>query len=104
MKTILAHKLTDRQLTVLRECEQGDTIKDIRTLRKLALLGVVTLHEHTGEIVRHVWGMLVRAFYIDDADTFEIEGVGVFRHQYFSGCFFPYLIKAELDELGRVRC
>jgi hypothetical protein len=95
MKKIHARKLTDCQLAVLRSCAPGDTVKDIRTLRKLALLGVVTLHEHTGEVVKHVWGMLVRAFYIDDADTFEVEGVGVFRAKYFSGCVFPLLIKSE---------
>ncbi len=94
MTTIPAKKLTSRQLAVLQRFGPGETVNDIRTLRKLALLGVVKLHDHTGEIVRHVIGMLVRAFYIDDADTFEVEGVGVFRQKYCDGCFFPYLIKA----------
>ena len=48
--------------------------------------------------------MTVRAFYIDDAETFEVEGAGIFRRKYFSGCFFPYLIKAQFDELGRIVC
>jgi hypothetical protein len=95
MKIIPANKLTECQLAVLHNCASGEAVEDIRTLRKLALLGVVKLHEHTGEVVRHVWGMLVRAFYIDDADTFEVEGVGIFCQKYFSGCFFPYLIKVE---------
>ncbi len=95
MTTIPAKKLTSRQLSVLQRFGPGDTVNDIRTLRKLSRLGVVKLHEHTGEIVRHVWGMLVKAFYIHDADTFEVEGVGVFRQKYCDGCFFPYLIKAE---------
>lgn len=37
----------------------GDVVHDLRTLKKLACLGVLTLHDHTGRIVRHVWGMLV---------------------------------------------
>ena len=104
MKKIPAKKLTECQLAVLRGYAPGETVKDIRALRKLALLGVVKLHDHTGEIVRHVWGMLVRAYYIDEAETFEVEGVGVFRQKYFSGCFFPYLIKAQFNELGRIVC
>ncbi len=94
MTTIPAKQLTLRQLAVLQKFGPGDMVNDIRTLRKLSRLGVVKLHEHTGEIVRHVIGMLVRAFYIDDADTFEVEGVGVFRQKYYDGCFFPYLVKA----------
>ncbi len=104
MKKIPANKLTECQLSVLRGYAPGESVKDIRTLRKLAILGVVKLHDHTGEMVRHVWGMTVRAFYIDDAETFEVEGAGVFRRKYFSGCFFPYLIKAQFDELGRIVC
>jgi hypothetical protein len=95
MTTIPAKKLTSRQLAVLQKFGPGDTVNDIRTLRKLSLLGVVKLHDHTGEVVRHVWGMLVRACYVDEADTFEVEGVGVVRQKYFSGCFYLYLIKAE---------
>ncbi len=95
MTTIPAKQLTSRQLAVLQRFGPGETVNDIRTLRKLSRLGVVKLHDHTGEIVRHVIGMLVLAFYIDDADTFEVEGVGVFRQKYCDGCFYPYLIKAE---------
>jgi hypothetical protein len=104
MKKIIPRQLTESQFTALYYCAPGESVKDVSTLRKLSKLGVVKLHEHTGEIVKHVWGMPVRASYIDDADTFEVEGVGVFRRKFFSGCFCPYLIKAELDAQGRIIC
>jgi hypothetical protein len=88
-------KFTQCQLDALKSTKPGGIVKDIRTLRKLSKLGVVTLHEHTGEVVKHVWGMLIRAFYIDDAETFEVESVGIFHAKYFSGCLFPFLIKSE---------
>lgn len=96
-KKINRKKFTQRQLDILTAMKPGNTVRDIRVLKKLALLGVVTLHAHTGEIVRNICGMLVRAFYIDDSETFEVEGAGVFRHRYVSGSIFPYLIKAEID-------
>ncbi len=104
MKKIPARKLTECQFATLYYCAPGAAVIDIRTLRKLALLGLVKLHDHTGEVVKNICGMPVRAFYIDEAETFEVEGAGIFRQKYFSGCFCPYLIKAELDEQGRIIC
>lgn len=102
-QTLQAGKFTPRQLAVLRSVQPGDIVRDVRVLRKLSLLGVVTLHEHTGEIVKHVWGMPVRAAYIDEAETFGVEGVGTFHRKYFDGCFCPFLIKARMDEKGGIR-
>lgn len=101
-KTIRPGQLTQRQLSVLGSIKPGDIVRDIRLLRKLSILGVLKLHEHTGQIVRHCWGMLVRAWYIDETETFEIEGVGIFRQSYISGSIFPYLTKAKTDESGNV--
>jgi len=96
-KQVKPWKLTDCQLSVLKATNPGEPIKDIRTLKKLSLLGVVKLHEHTGIIVRHVWGMLVRAWYIDEAEPFSIPGIGKFREKYFNGSIFPYLVKVEAE-------
>lgn len=95
MKKIRANQLTECQHSALSLTKPGEIVKNISTLRKLSILGVVQLHEHTGEVVKYVWGMLIKAFYVDDAETFEVEGAGVFRAKYFSGCFCPYLIKSE---------
>lgn len=103
MKQLATKAFTTRQLDILRSIHPGDAVHDLRTLKKLACMGVVTLHDHTGHIVRHVWGMLVRAWYIEKADSFEIPGIGIFRQCFRSGTFFPYLIKAELDDKGRVK-
>lgn len=102
MKQFTDNVFTERQLHILRSLHPGDAVHDIRVLKKLACLGVVTLHNHTGSIVRHVWGMLVRAWYIEQAETFEIPGIGIFHQHYKSGTFFPYLIKAKLDDNGRI--
>lgn len=101
-QTISANKFTPHQLSILRTAQPGDIIKDLRVLKKLSLLRVLALHEHTGTIVKHVWGMLVRASYIDDAKTFQIDGVGVFHSKYFDGCFQPFLVKATVDKTGKI--
>ena len=86
---------TERQLRFLQALKVGSKVRDIRVLRKLSKLGIVTLHEHTGHTVGHVLGGVCRAFYIIDAKQFEIEGIGMFRTKYYDGCFNPYLIRAS---------
>lgn len=103
MKIICAKAFTERQLQILQGIEPGYPVNDIRLLRKLAKVGVITLHAQTGMIVRHVWGHLVRAFYLDDAEMFEVETIGIFHRKFVSGCFCPYLVRAELDDRGRVK-
>ena len=103
MKKIKVNTFTERQLQILKVIKPGYPVNDIRLLRKLAKIGVITLHAQTGMTVRHVWGHLVRAFYLDDAEIFEVENIGIFHRKFVSGCFCPYLIRAELDDRGRVK-
>ncbi len=101
MKKITAKQLTPGQLKRLEESVPGRPFRHLGILKKLAKLGVVRLHEDTGMKV-WAWGSQATAFYIDEADTFEVEGAGIFRQKYFPGCFAPYLIRAELDDRGRI--
>lgn len=103
MKKIKVNTFTERQQQILRGIKPGYPVKDIRLLRKLSKLGVITLHAQTGMIVRHVWGHLVRAFYLDNAEMFEVETIGIFHRKFVSGCFCPYLVRAELDDRGWVK-
>ena len=95
--------LTERQLQVLKSTAPGSVVRDIRTLRKLSKMGMLTLHEQTGLLVRGFWGGYVRAWYIETAMTFSVEGAGIFREKYFDGCFCPFLIRAEMDGKGRIK-
>lgn len=103
MKKLKRNQFTSGQYAALYYTLPGHPVRDINVFRKLSKLGVLKLHDHTGEIVRHVWGMLVRAWYIDEAESFEVESVGIFHQRYISGSFFPYLVRAELDEQGRIK-
>ncbi len=94
MEKITINQLTPHQHKVLRECASGIPIRHLSTLKKLAKLGVVRLHEDTGMIVWY-HGNRFAAFYIDEAATFEVEGAGVFCEKYFPGFFAPHLIKVE---------
>lgn len=98
MKIIPANAFTKRQLSTPRAVKLGDILHDYRTLRKLSIIGLVRLHEHTKQVVRHVWEFNIKVSYIDSAESFKVDGVGVFHQQYFHGCFNPYLIRAEKDE------
>lgn len=95
MKKISADVLTDVQIAILRAVKPGHVLHDQPMLRKLSELGAVKLHEHTGQTVTNALGIPVIASYIRSAETFEIEGVGVFRQEHIDGCFNPYLIRAE---------
>lgn len=103
MKEFSRHVFTARQQQILQTIKSGYPVNDIRLLRKLSKLGMVTLHAQTGLIVRHVWGHLVRAFYLEDAETFEVKGIGIFHRKYVSGCFCPYLVRAEFDDNGNIK-
>lgn len=103
MEHINPDTLTDRQLRILKSTEPGSIVRDIRTLRKLSKMGVLTLHEQTGLLVRSFWGGYIRAWYINAATVFSVENVGVFREKYFDGCFCPFLVRAEIDEKGRIK-
>lgn len=92
MKYIPKKKFTARQIQSLEAIKPGHIVKYLSVLRKLSKLGLVTLHDHTGRWVRHFWGGQVRAYYIVDAEPFEIEGIGVFHTKFVSGCFNPFLI------------
>lgn len=102
MKKFTEKTFTRRQLHVLQTTKPGDPVRDIRLMRKLSKLGVAELHEQTGTIVRF-WNNLIRAWYINKAEMFEVEGIGIFRAAFFDGCFCPFLIRAELDDTGRVK-
>ncbi|WP_419511276.1 hypothetical protein [Alistipes sp.] len=56
MKEFSRHVFTARQQQILQTIKPGYPVNDIRLLRKLSKLGMVTLHAQTGLIVRHVWG------------------------------------------------
>lgn len=103
MKIFSQEIFTDRQLRVLQKIHPGYPVNDIRLLRKLSKLGVVKLAPETGIVVHHPIGFKIRAFYVDDAEMFEIEGYGIYHLQFFDGCFNPFLVRAEVDEKGRVK-
>lgn len=103
MKSLSQRLFTKRQLHVLHDIGPGHIVNDIRLLRKLSKLGVIKLAWETGIVVHHPIGFKIRAYYVDDAETFEIEGVGIFHRKFFDGCFNPFLVRAEGDEKGRVK-
>lgn len=103
MKSLPQRLFTKRQLQVLHAIRPGHIIKNIRLLRKLSKMGVVKLAPETGIVVHHPIGFKIRAYYVDDAETFEIEGVGILHRKFFDGCFNPFLVRAEMDEKGRVK-
>ena len=103
MEQITKNALTGRQLQILKSTAPGDIVRDIRTLRKLSKMGVLTLHEQTGLLVRSFWGGFVRAWYIETASTFSVEGAGIFCQKFFDGCFCPFLLRTEPDGKGRIK-
>lgn len=103
MKSLPQRLFTKRQLQVLHNIVPGQMVKDIRLLRKLSKLAVVKLAPETGIVVHHPIGFKLRAYYVDDAEMFEIEGVGILHRKFFDGCFNPFLVRAEMDEKGRVK-
>ncbi len=103
MKKITAKQLTPGQLKRLKESVPGIPFRHLGILNELARLGAVKLHEDTGCKVWNAFGSQFTAFYIDEAETFEVEGAGIFCERYLPGCFFPFLIKAEPEDKGHIK-
>lgn len=99
MVTISRNQLTDVQYGALKKLKVGEVVKGMKLLTKLEKLGVVKLRQETGCIVSTGWCGCVKAWYIDDSEYFEVEGVGKFWHKYVDGCFCPYLVKETEVEL-----
>lgn len=103
MKKVSDKLFTNIQIVKLKGIKPGGIVHDQGLLQEFAKQGLVKLHEHTGKVVISAFDIPVIASYIESAETFEIEGIGTFREKYVDGCFNPYLIRAELDDKGRVR-
>ena len=71
-----------------------EPVEDLRTLKMLERAGHITLHPHTGKVVRTLNGSAIKAWYIEDNkySVFEHKGVK-YVVEYFSGSFFPYVMK-----------
>ena len=95
MRKIPADVFTDVQIAILKMVSPGKIVHDHDLLRKFAGLGVVKLHRNTGNVVWTAVGTKVKASYIESAETFEVEGVGIFCEKYFDSYFHPYLIRTE---------
>lgn len=78
----------------------SDTVvPDIRTLKRMAKAGLITLHRDTGLKVRHWTGQTITAHYVDDVcqgvqQPFEFGGKH-YRLKYFDGCFSPFVVCIE---------
>lgn len=72
--------------------KSGEAVQDLRRLKGMERAGVITLHPHTGTKVSWYFGELT-AWYVEDASTVPFEYKGhIYRGQYFSGCFYPFVV------------
>jgi len=73
-----------------------EVILDIKHLRVLESRGLVEFAPETGTKITGLYGgKPFTCTYIDSADTF-IWGHYKYRTEYFSGCFYPYLVRERL--------
>ena len=78
-----------------------EVILDLRHLKKLERLGLVEFTHQTGTKITGLHGgKSFTCAYIDGAGIFIHDGYK-YRPEYFSGCFYPYLVREKLtaDEL-----
>ena len=66
-------------------------VQDIVRLRALEKAGHITLHRHTGKKVGGLYGGTVRAWYVHDGKYEFVWNNRVFRTEYLSGCFYPFV-------------
>jgi hypothetical protein len=70
-------------------------LRDLRLLKDMAKAGIISLHEDTGQIVKHWSGQKVKAYYISNGPfSFEYKGE-LFGTRYFDGCFCPFIVKLD---------
>lgn len=64
----------------------------VPTLKAMAKLGHITLHDDTGHKVKHWTGQIITCHYIQDGKReFEYKGK-TYGTRYFDGCFSPFVV------------
>jgi hypothetical protein len=74
-------------------------VTDMRTLKGMAVKGLIKLHPHTGKKVRHWSGQMIPCRYIDDVTAripFEYKGVKYTR-KFFDGCIMPFVVRIDAE-------
>ena len=74
-----------------------EVILDLRHLKKFERKGLVVFAPDTGMKITGLYGgKPFTCTYIDSADTFVYDGYK-YHAEYFSGCFYPYLVREKLS-------
>lgn len=75
-----------------------DIVRNIATLKRFEKKGLIKLHRQTGTKITGLnGGKPFTCYYIDSAKTFEENGYKYYE-EYFSGCFFPYLVYEKIKK------
>ena len=71
-------------------------VKNLNTLKAMERKGLIKLHPQTGTKITGLYSSkYFTCYYVDEGiSNFEYKGAK-YQTKYFSGCFFPYVVKVN---------
>lgn len=75
-----------------------EVVKNIRTINMFAKMGLLNPCDQTGTKIKGLYGgkSFTCTYIWDVPKPFEYKGF-MYREKYFSGCFYPYLVRTKIN-------